>query len=102
MGRLIYRCCPRSATDYRALSLMGLAYPSISNIGQAPFFNHAIVHGAVSSPMFGFKLASTDSELYLGGTNEALYLGSLETHAVDTSTGRYSFNPSGHSPSFYS
>ena len=37
--------------------------------------------------MFGFYLASSGSELYLGGTNSDLYSGSLEYHDVDTSTG---------------
>ena len=37
--------------------------------------------------MFGFYLASSGSELYLGGTNSDLYSGSLEFHDVDTSTG---------------
>ena len=37
--------------------------------------------------MFGFKLASSSSELYLGGTNSDLYSGSIEYHDVDQSTG---------------
>ena len=37
--------------------------------------------------MFGFKLASSGSELYLGGTNSAHYSGSIEYHDVDQSTG---------------
>ena len=36
--------------------------------------------------MFGFKLASSGSELYLGGTNSAHYSGSIEYHDVDQST----------------
>jgi len=32
--------------------------------------------------MFSFKLASTGSELYLGGTNPAKYTGSIEPHSV--------------------
>jgi len=35
----------------------------------------------------GFYLASSGSELYLGGTDEDLYSGSIEYHDVDTSTG---------------
>ncbi|KAL0576809.1 hypothetical protein V5O48_005179 [Marasmius crinis-equi] len=67
--------------------ILGLAYPAIANTGSDPFFNTAKSQGAVSSGSFGFKLASSGSELFLGGTNTALYSGSLETHQVDTSTG---------------
>ena len=54
---------------------------------QSPFFNTAVSQGAVSEGVFGFKLASSGSELYLGGTDDELYSGSLEYHDVDTSTG---------------
>ena len=37
--------------------------------------------------MFGFYLASSGSELYLGGTDDSLYSGSLEYHDVDQSNG---------------
>ena len=37
--------------------------------------------------MFGFKLASSDSTLFLGGTDDSLYSGSIEYHDIDTSTG---------------
>ncbi|KAH9917408.1 acid protease [Epithele typhae] len=67
--------------------LLGLAFPAISNLGQNPFFNTAIEQKAVSAGDFGFKLASSGSELYLGGTNNALYSGSIEYHDVDSSQG---------------
>ena len=54
---------------------------------QNPFFNTAISEGAVDEGVFGFKLASSGSELYLGGTNSDLYSGSLEYHDVDQSNG---------------
>lgn len=49
---------------------------------QPPFFQQAFSQGSASQNVFGFKLASTGSELYLGGTNTALYTGSLEYHGV--------------------
>ncbi|KAI1795524.1 acid protease [Ganoderma leucocontextum] len=67
--------------------ILGLAFPAISNLHVDPFFNNAYVHGAVNEGVFGFKLASSGSELFLGGTNDQLYSGSLEYHNVDTSTG---------------
>ncbi|KAI8993962.1 acid protease [Trametes punicea] len=67
--------------------LLGLAYPAISNLNESPFFNTAITQRAVPQGVFGFKLASSGSELYLGGTDSKLYSGSIEFHDVDTSTG---------------
>lgn len=67
--------------------ILGLAYPAISNLGATPFFNTLINQGTVSAGVFGFKLASTGSELFLGGTDSSLYTGSIEYHAIDRSTG---------------
>lgn len=67
--------------------ILGLAYPSISQLKQNPWFNSALKAGVVSSGEFGFKLASSGSELYLGGTDSSLYSGSLEYHDIDTSSG---------------
>ncbi|EIN11115.1 acid protease [Punctularia strigosozonata HHB-11173 SS5] len=67
--------------------LLGLAYPSISNLGKTPFFNKAVSQGTASKNEFGFKLASSGSELYLGGTDSSKYSGSIEYHDVDTSSG---------------
>lgn len=67
--------------------ILGLAFPAISNLGENPVFNTAYQEGAVSSDVFAFKLASSGSELYLGGTDSSLYSGSIEYHSVDTSTG---------------
>ncbi|KAI0823444.1 acid protease [Trametes gibbosa] len=67
--------------------LLGLAYPAISNLNKPPFFNTAVSQGTVDEGVFGFKLASAGSELYLGGTNSDHFSGSIEYHPVDTSTG---------------
>ncbi|EIW62808.1 acid protease [Trametes versicolor FP-101664 SS1] len=67
--------------------ILGLAYPAISNLNESPFFNTAFSQGAVTSNVFGFKLASSGSELYLGGTDSKLYTGAIEYHSIDTSTG---------------
>ena len=39
----------------------------------------------VSQAVFGFKLASSDSELFLGGTNNKLFSGDIEFHQVNPS-----------------
>ncbi|KAF8823613.1 hypothetical protein HHX47_DHR9000085 [Lentinula edodes] len=67
--------------------ILGLAFPAISNLDADPFFVNANSQNAVDSNEFGFYLASSGSELYLGGANSDLYSGSIEYHDVDTSTG---------------
>jgi Eukaryotic aspartyl protease len=54
---------------------MGMAFQSISNYNASPLFQTLISEGAVTAPVFGFKLATSGSELVLGGTNSALYTG---------------------------
>ena len=41
--------------------------------------------GAVSEGVFSMKLASSGSELYIGGTNSRLYSGSIEYHSLVSS-----------------
>ena len=43
--------------------------------------------GAVSEGAFGFKLAASGSELFLGGTNTDLYTGDIEYHEVSSAVG---------------
>ncbi|KAJ7829548.1 acid protease [Mycena leptocephala] len=67
--------------------ILGLAFPAISNLNENPFFVTANDAGATDANQFGFYLASTGSELYLGGTNDAKYSGDIEFNAVDSSQG---------------
>ncbi|OSD06723.1 acid protease [Trametes coccinea BRFM310] len=62
--------------------ILGMAFPAISNLRQSPFFNTAKTQGAVKTGVFGFKLAKSGSELYLGGTDSSQYSGSIEYHSV--------------------
>ena len=63
-------------SQYPADGLMGMAFQSISAYSAPPLFQTLISQGAVTSPVFGFKFAaSRPSELFLGGTNSALYTG---------------------------
>ena len=41
----------------------------------------------MSAGVFGFKLATSGSSLFLGGTDTSKYSGSIEYHTIDTSTG---------------
>ncbi|KAJ6630108.1 acid protease [Mycena sp. CBHHK59/15] len=67
--------------------ILGLAFPAISNLNENPFFNTADADGTVNANQFGFYLASSGSELYLGGTDSDKYNGDIEYQDVDTSTG---------------
>ncbi|QRW12729.1 aspartyl protease [Ceratobasidium sp. AG-Ba] len=57
--------------------LMGLAFSSISQIGQPTFPENLKSAGMVKSNVFAFKLAPTGSELYFGGTNSQLFTGDI-------------------------
>jgi cathepsin D len=72
--------------DDPADGILGLAFPAISNLQKDPFFVNANSQGVVASNEFGFKLASSGSELYLGGANPSWFTGSIEFHGV-VSTG---------------
>ncbi|THU88980.1 acid protease [Dendrothele bispora CBS 962.96] len=67
--------------------ILGLAYPTISNLNSNPFFNTAMQQGTVKAGEFGMFLSQSGSELFLGGTNSAKFSGTPEFHDVDTSTG---------------
>ena len=48
---------------------MGMGFESISVYGANPTFQTLVAEGQVDSPMFGFKFATSGSELFLGGVN---------------------------------
>lgn len=60
-----------------------MAFPNIASINATPFINNA----AFSPRQFGFKLATTGSELSLGGPNKRLYTGSIEFIPVAADSG---------------
>lgn len=74
----------RSFQDGPEDGLMGLAWPQLSAFSATPFFNTLISEKAVDSGTFGFKLSSSGAELFLGGTNSALYTGSFNWIPVTT------------------
>jgi len=76
-----------SFSDDPADGILGLAFPAISNLKENPFFNTANKEGAAQANQFGFYLATSGSELFLGGTDSAKYTGELEFHDVDTTSG---------------
>ncbi|PCH42453.1 acid protease [Wolfiporia cocos MD-104 SS10] len=67
--------------------LMGLALPNLSQLDADPFFYTAISQNAVPQGVFGFYLAPSGSELYLGGTDSSHYSGDIEYHDLVSSAG---------------
>lgn len=66
--------------------LIGLGFQSISVYNQPPLFQSLASAGQLDSSVFSFKLSTSDSELFLGGTNDALYSGDI-TYAPVTQEG---------------
>jgi cathepsin D len=54
-----------------------MGFQSISQYNAPPLFQTLISEGVVTSPVFGFKLATPGSELFIRGTNNALYTGNF-------------------------
>ncbi|KAK4705571.1 hypothetical protein P7C70_g634, partial [Phenoliferia sp. Uapishka_3] len=54
--------------------LCGLAYQSISQLGSPNLFQTLVSQGVVSTSQFSFRLASTGSELFLGGLNPSSFV----------------------------
>ena len=52
-----------------------MGFQSISSYNASPLFQTLISDGVVTSQVFGLKFATSGSELFLGGTNSALYTG---------------------------
>jgi cathepsin D len=66
-----------SSTYFPPDGLMGLAWEQLSVYGANGFFQTLVAEGKVTSSVFGFKLATSGSELYLGGVDTSLYTGSV-------------------------
>ncbi|KAG9124711.1 Type I transmembrane sorting receptor [Ceratobasidium sp. 392] len=66
--------------------IMGLAFSSISNIGKPTFIENLKSAGAIQSAIFAFKLASTGSELFIGGTNSELFTGDITFSPLTSKT----------------
>ena len=67
---------------------MGMAFKDLSVLQANPTYQTLINEGALSSPMFGIKLATSGSELFLGGVNSALYTGEFTWLALSNAVSR--------------
>ncbi|KZV89103.1 acid protease [Exidia glandulosa HHB12029] len=62
--------------------LLGLGFPQISHFGRNPVV-HNLIQQKQIKPVFGVKLASSKSELMLGGVNPGKYKGAFTWAAVN-------------------
>ncbi|KAH8921131.1 acid protease [Atractiella rhizophila] len=64
--------------------LLGLAFETISQLNQRTPSVNAFLQGQIQQPLFGVRLGDPDqtSELFLGGINNALLTGSIESYEV--------------------
>ncbi|KAH9979408.1 acid protease [Lactifluus volemus] len=63
------------SSRFPADGLMGMGFEAMSVHNVTPLFQTLISQNVVTSPIFSFKLGTSGSELYLGGTNTDLYTG---------------------------
>ncbi|KAI6151261.1 aspartic peptidase domain-containing protein [Pisolithus tinctorius] len=76
---------------FPADGLMGMGFKSLSIYGANPVIQTLIDNNVISDPVFSVKLASSGSELRLGGINSDLYSGSL-TYTPVTQQGFWQFD----------
>ncbi|KAF9221252.1 Asp-domain-containing protein [Gyrodon lividus] len=63
------------SSQFPADGLMGMAFQSVSVYNASPVFQTLVSQGQTDEAVFAFKLATSGSELHIGGTNPALYTG---------------------------
>ncbi|EIW85581.1 acid protease [Coniophora puteana RWD-64-598 SS2] len=83
-----------SSSNFPPDGLIGFAFKAISNYGTNSAFQTLVDEGALSEPIFAFKLASSGSELSVGGVNNELYTGSL-TYTPVTQKGYWQISVDG-------
>ncbi|KAF9219417.1 acid protease [Gyrodon lividus] len=77
--------------QFSADGVIGMAFQSISEYDQSPVFQTLVVQGQTDEPVFGFSFAASGPELYLGGTNPAMYAGDF-TYTHVTQVGFWQVN----------
>lgn len=69
------------------ISLMGLAFPAISQLGVNNTIFTSFAQGVIPAPQFSFKLAENGSSLFIGGQDTSLFTGSTEFHPLSSAMG---------------
>ncbi|EGO21894.1 hypothetical protein SERLADRAFT_335370, partial [Serpula lacrymans var. lacrymans S7.9] len=62
-------------SQFPADGLLGMAFQSLSDYRASPVFQTLVSEGRTSEPVFAFKLATSGSELHIGGTDSKAYTG---------------------------
>jgi hypothetical protein len=63
--------------NFKPDGVAGLAFPQISEFNSDDYFTTLINEAVVTEARFGVKLATSKSELFLGGVNTDLFQGDL-------------------------
>ncbi|KAG0269042.1 hypothetical protein DFQ27_004974 [Actinomortierella ambigua] len=71
-----------SPDQFPADGLLGLAFESLSTLKASPLVQTLVSQGQLDASVFSLKLASDDSELFLGGTNDELFTGDITYTSV--------------------
>ncbi|KAF9221253.1 Asp-domain-containing protein [Gyrodon lividus] len=79
------------SSQFPADGLMGMAFQSLSDYNASPVFQSLVSQGQTDEAVFAFKLATSGSELHIGGTNPALYTGDF-SYADVTQEGYWEVN----------
>ncbi|KAF9222165.1 acid protease [Gyrodon lividus] len=70
--------------DTPADGVMGMAFQSVSAYDASPVFQSLFFSGELDAPVFAFSFVAPGPELYLGGTNPAMYTGDFTYVGVNT------------------
>ena len=73
-----------SSSEFSPDGLLGMAFPQISALDAAPLFQTLVVENQTAEPVFSFKLASSGSQLTLGGVDEDQFQGPMTQVPVTT------------------
>ena len=57
--------------------LLGMGFEQISVFGESPVFQTLVAQGKTTASTFGVKLATSGSELFLGGADTSKFTGTL-------------------------
>ncbi|KAG0269040.1 hypothetical protein DFQ27_004972 [Actinomortierella ambigua] len=72
--------------QFPADGLLGLAFESLSTLKASPLVKTLFSQGQLDEQVFSLKLASYDSELFLGGANRGLFTGEITYTPVVNAT----------------
>ncbi|KAF9222163.1 acid protease [Gyrodon lividus] len=84
IGAASYYSSALQSYKFPADGLIGMAFQSVSAYDASPVFQTLISDGEIDEPVFAFSFAAPGPELYLGGTNPAMYSGDFTYVGITT------------------